>query len=127
NLSVAQLGYAVMTTFEMHARHLFNVTVFKDASNQNSLRRSKYDTVYTTDVDEDREVYGSSLADAVATQIDSVFAPGHREAVLNYDYGDGRKVRIVLGDIMTDPELQARDLARGIAGPGNVSDEDIRG
>ncbi|EGF48575.1 hypothetical protein AAULR_15929 [Lacticaseibacillus rhamnosus MTCC 5462] len=29
------------------------------------------------------------MADAVATQIDSVFAPGHREAVLNYDYGDG--------------------------------------
>lgn len=127
NRSVAQLAYAVMTTFEMQARHLFNVTVFKDPSNKDSWRRSADDTVYTTDVDEDREVYGSSVADAVATQIDSVFAPGNREAVLNYDYGDGWKVSIVLVDIMTDPELKVRDLPRVIAGAGYGIVEDIGG
>lgn len=117
NRTVAQLAYIVMVLFEMQAGHLFDVQVWDD------LEDLSYQDHYTVPLDLDDE----DPMDARYFKLKDIFHSNIGKATLNYDFGDSWHVSIVLVDVTTDPQLNARALPRVLGGAGFGIIEDIGG
>lgn len=139
---MARLGYIVMTMYEMQAEHAFQLT---DPLQENFEREMKARQVFEKvpllshhlwrfEIDDGENFFpeempkGERLSDATEHTIRQVLGGsiGNRLS-LEYDFGDGWEVNLILEDIIEDKELPGRDLPRVLAGKGYGIIEDCGG
>lgn len=147
NITMARLGYILMTLFEMQASHLFRIEVpFKEnliTSLRKRLGDSEYNKLFadepfndieengifeiiTDDTylyrDEDEKVY--DITEHKLKHI--ITAPGSR-LVFVYDFGDNWIVDVTLERVFKDDDLPGRLLPRVLEGEGHGIIEDCGG
>ena len=140
NITMARLGYILMTMFEMQASHLFCFDVpfeenfkremlkkfsesdlqkvfgdtdFLSSQNKNWHIEILDDEVIDCHRDEDEKLY-----DAVEVVVKNVVMNLKDRMVFTYDYGDNWKVSVVLEEIIVDKELPGKELPRVLEGAG---------
>ena len=139
NITVARLGYVIMTMFEMQASHLFCIDVLEKQNVQRWLRDylsdeeiafkygrkvvRRYEVKNELTVDFDSE----ESENAATTKMYSVASKADDEMLFSYDYGDGWQVKIVLEKVFEDKELPGKQLPRVIEGEGYGIIEDCGG
>ena len=142
NITIARLGYIVMTMFEMKASHLF---CFEVQFGANHYRRMKQrltedelnkligiwdkDEVVRYEVQNEmtEDFEDESAENAAAENLPRVIYHVGDELSLSYDYGDGWEVKLVLEQIMEDKDLPGKELPRVLAGEGYGIIEDCGG
>jgi len=137
NITMAQLGYILMTMFEMKASHLFCmiVPIYKNALlrdksivEEDFLKKflwfeledeNGFETEYETEYE---------TRPAATSKMRSVLygCPGEKLS-LEYDFGDSWEVEVTLESITQDRELPGRELPRVLAGEGYGIVEDCGG
>lgn len=145
NITMAKLGYIVMTMFEMQASHLFCfdvpvvdnfrkcigdhinndingkvVDIFKGRPELAKLR------VELPSEDDFSEFEGRTL-DAAETKVKNVLTKEMETMMFLYDFGDGWEIQVVLEEIFEDKELSGKELPRVLAGEGYGIIEDCGG
>ena len=145
NITMAKLGYIVMTMFEMHASHLFwfdvpvvdnfrkcigdhinndingkVVDIFKGRPELAKLR------VELPSEDDFSEFEGRTL-DAAETKVKNVLTKEMETMMFLYGFGDGWEIQVVLEEIFEDKELSGKELPRVLAGEGYGIIEDCGG
>lgn len=133
NITMARLGYIVMTLYEMQAEHLFQV-VYPIQENFEREMKAKHieenipvlsEQVWRFQVDDNENYFpeempeGERMSDATAHNIRSVLgtSPGERLS-MEYDFGDGWEVKLTLEAVIEDKELPGRELPRVLEGEG---------
>lgn len=149
NVTIARLGYILMTMFEMQASHLFCFDVPVDLnfreymkercseeefnklwggeSSDASLQKSwRFEIIDEEAMDFPAEE-NVRLFEAMQYKLkDAVSHPGERMN-FNYDYGDDWNVFLKLEDIIVDKELPGKELPRVLEGGGYGIIEDCGG
>jgi len=142
NITVARLGYIIMTMFEMQASHLFCVDVmFKKNFSRHMaalFTPDQIDEIFSSD--EAKEVYRYEVQNELTADFDSEESENATEYKIHrlitetgdemeffYDYGDGWNVNIVLEKVFQDKELPGRELPRVLEGEGYGIIEDCGG
>ena len=140
NITMAQLGYIVMTLYEMRANHLFCLTVpiqdnfatFQKAQEDCAAILTLSDHVWRFAVEDPSSPLGSEgeikQFDAASQKMKAVLygQPGER-LYLEYDYGDGWEVQLTLEAVTIDKTLPGRMLPRVLEGAGYGILEDCGG
>lgn len=148
NVTVARLGYILMTLFEMQASHLFRIEVPVRENIRTSFRErlgdEEYDRIYaeadfgdsfdenrifeviTEDTYEYREE-NEKVYDAIEHQLKHVITDPHSKLSLVYDFGDNWTVNVTLERFFRDNELPGRLLPRVLEGKGYGIVEDCGG
>ena len=147
NISVARLGYILMSMFEMKASHLFSFEVPMELNFNNHFRQE-----YKNDpgmlaklVDEalEDEVirfaledpwednvfgdYNQKTYDAAEIKIKSIVSCAGDQMEFAYDFGDDWHVHLILEDIIVDKDLPGKELPRVLDGDGYGIIEDCGG
>lgn len=145
NITVARLGYIVMTLFEMQASHLFcfdvpfsenyRICVGDQLGNEaNSMAASileDHPELAVTRIElpneDDIVTPGRRTLDAAETLVKH--AVDHENEVMTffYDYGDGWEIKLILERIFEDKDLPGKELPRVLAGEGYGIIEDCGG
>lgn len=147
NISIARLGYILMSMFEMKASHLFSFEVPVEL-NYNNYFRQKYKNspgMLAKLVDEalEKEVIrfelenpwmdnavgddNQKIYDAAERKIkDILFYEGY-QMEFAYDFGDDWHVHLILEDIIVDKDLPGKELPRVLEGEGYGILEDCGG
>ena len=145
NLTMAKLGYIVMTMFEMQASHRFCfdvpvadnfrkcvgehisndingkvVDIFKERPELAKLR-------FELPSEDDFSEFEGRTLDAAITKVKNVFTEETETMTLLYDFGDGWEIHVVLEEIFDDMELSGKGLPRVLAGEGYGIIEDCGG
>lgn len=142
NITMAKLGYIVMTMFEMQASHLFcldvslgenlyrhmkkrlldedlqNVVSFKDRS---EVTRFEVQNKLTENFEDKKAL------NAASEKLPHIIPYIGDELMLSYDYGDGWQVKLFLEQIIEDKELSGKELPRVLSGEGYGIIEDCGG
>ena len=145
NITMARLGYIVMTLFEMQASHLFRFDVpvnenyrkcfaeFTEDVEDNKVidlysRRPELAKLHVEIIDEDdfSEFEGQTLG-AAQTKVNYVLYHETETMTFLYDYGDGWEITLTLEKIIKNSELRGKDLPRVIKGEGFGIVEDCGG
>ena len=117
NITMAQLGYIVMTLYEMRANHLFCLTV-PIQDNFATFQKAQEDcaAILTSPLGSEGEI---KQFDAASQKMKAVLygQPGER-LYLEYDYGDGWEVQLTLEAVTIDKTLPGRMLPRVLEGAG---------
>jgi hypothetical protein len=142
NITIARLGYIVMTMFEMQASHLFCIDVmcrknlYKHmtgffaieevkkrfpSSEIPEIHRYEVQNELTVDFDDEK------AENATEVKISQIVSYDGDEMVLSYDYGDGWEVKIILERIFEDKKLPGKELPRVLNGEGYGIMEDCGG
>lgn len=121
NVTMARLGYIVMTLFEMQASHLFNFEVPFDEKPELAKSRIELQNEYIFNE------FEGSIMDAAKTKVKGVL--NHETETMNfyYDYGDGWEIKLTLEKIFEDKELPGKELPRVLEGEGFGIIEDCGG
>lgn len=127
NISLARLGYAVMTMYEMRGHHLLGLLYEKPMLTRSGRQSSRMELLcryaIPPHIDED---YGP-CKDATREKISKLdLDPPHR-LLVEYDYGDGWEVAVRLEEKLSIPNLAASDLPRVLEGGGWGIVEDCGG
>lgn len=145
HITVARLGYILMTLFEMQASHLFCF----DLSYLENLRREQKRTGSQEDLevisywekDEERvqthielpfeedvfsDFRGRNL-DASQAKLSQILRDEQDIMHFSYDYGDGWEITLTLEKVFEDPELPGKELPRVLEGEGYGIIEDCGG
>lgn len=141
NITMAHLGYILMTLFEMQASHLFcfDVPVLeplkpdsidkpkksKPSEEQGEQWIYRYEILY-----EDDPIYYQNNRrgfDATKVKMKDVFREPEQKATFIYDYGDYWQVDLILEKIIMDKEISRKDLPRVLEGQGYGIIEDCGG
>jgi hypothetical protein len=147
NVTMARLGYILMTMFEMKASHLFCFDVpfeenfkkemckkyspdeynrlFKD--NDCLLEKNWHIEIITEDSYKYRDEESEKLIDATDTTLKHTLYNLEDHMTFNYDFGDNWQVSVVLEKIIEDKELPGKELPRIIEGVGYGIIEDCGG
>lgn len=139
NITVARLGYIVMTMYEMQASHLFCIEYSLKEDWEKADHRysdgekmpfpSDLPPVIRYEVPQEAFLPGEFRESYDATEITVrhlASAPGLR-LQMQYDYGDGWEVELRLEDIILDKELPGKLLPRVLEGKGYGIIEDCGG
>lgn len=148
NVTMARLGYILMTLFEMQASHLFRIEVpakenflisfrerygdeeyalmLADPSLDNTFEKKMIFEIITEDTFEFREE-GEKVRNAAEEKLKHVITRPHSKLSLVYDFGDNWTVTVMLEHIFTDKDLPGRLLPRVIEGEGYGIIEDCGG
>lgn len=145
NVTMARLGYIVMTLFEMQASHLFcfdvpveeNFCKCVSGNIGNDVNGKVVDLfaerpelsqlhIELPNEDDFSESEGRTL-DAAETTVKNVLTEETEAMTFSYDYGDGWEIRIVLEKIIKDKELPGKELPRVLEGTGYGIIEDCGG
>lgn len=147
NITMARLGYILMTLFEMQANHLFRIEEPSRENTTTSIRKrmgdSEYNRLFADDPfndieenrifeiitedtylyrDEDEKVY-----DSTEYKLKNVITQPHSRLVFVYDFGDNWTVDVTLERIFKDDDLSGRLLPRVLEGEGYGIIEDCGG
>lgn len=124
NMTIAQLGYAVLIIFRANGSHLFNiekplqkgVESFYEVPNSN------------TDIS-DLEMNIIERYDATKEQIHSVVSLNDKDnlLIINYDFGDNWRIKLKLEEIYGEDNLKNNDIPYVISGKGYGIVEDCGG
>ena len=135
NITMARLGYILMTMYEMKANHLFCVTVpirdnVKLDETLSGVGSVFPDKSWRFEIGNE-ELFpgeGEKVFDASTYKMRSILqgCQGEKQT-LEYDYGDGWEVEITLESVLEDKELPGRELPRVLAGEGYGIIEDCGG
>ncbi len=148
NITLARLGYILMTLFEMQASHLFHFLVpLKD----NALRRHRARFSHLAPAElakewrilsqalpedkmvvelpwaEDKDSLGEQALDAALLRMHHAINTPADQLIFEYDLGDGWEIRLTLEDIRRDPQLPGKELPRVLEGEGYGIIEDCGG
>lgn len=144
HITMARLGYVLMTLFEMQASHLF---CFDVPTLENDLHRREREghcidpellRLFRSDprlvhlrvelsCEEDADFFEGSLMDAATTKLRSVSGGEGATMTFSYDYGDGWEITLLVERIFEDPALSGRELPRVLEGAGYGIIEDCGG
>ena len=135
NITMARLGYILMTMYEMKANHLFCVTVPIRDNVKLDETLSGVGSVFPDKSCRfeigNEELFpgeGEKVFDASTYKMRSILQGCQGEKLtLEYDYGDGWEVEITLESVLEDKELPGRELPRVLAGEGYGIIEDCGG
>lgn len=141
NITVARLGYIIMTMFEMQASHLFDFEVPTGENYREFLltRMTEDEIQHITNegdftqverfgmLGDDEIEFDDDTHNAVETKIRSVVNVAGQKLVFNYDFGDDWEVLLTLEETFIDKELPGKELPRVIAGEGFGIVEDCGG
>lgn len=144
NVTMARLGYILMTLFEMQASHLFRIEVpFREnlrMSLRNGLGDEECNQLFALDdieenrifeiITEDTYLYrdeDDKVYDATENKLKHVINdPGSRLSLV-YDFGDNWTVAVTLERVFKDDSLSGRLLPRVLKGGGYGIVEDCGG
>lgn len=141
NITMARLGYIVMTLYEMQAEHLFQI-VYPMQENFEREMKAKHieedipilsEQVWRFQVDDSENFFpaeipeGERLSDAAAHNIRSALgaSPGE-QLFMEYDFGDGWEIKLTLEAIIEDKELprvlegEGYGIIEDCGGPGGL-------
>ena len=137
NITMAQLGYIIMTMYEMQASHLFDFSV---PSRDNfilylkALNPNQEETNLTTFKNKEIIQYKFQnddidiLWEPITNKMKSAFFSCSGEKLtMKYDNGDGWEIGLTLENIIMDKELPGRELPRVLGGAGYGIIEDCGG
>jgi hypothetical protein len=149
NISMARLGYILMTMFEMKASHLFCFDVpYRDNIMRSLAKRYEArgmtinaddEVIHSIDKNYRVEIFDeytdeycfdspeTTQVDAVKRTVKSVVSDAADLMVFNYDFGDNWNISITLEKIFEDKELPGKDLPMVLDGAGFGIIEDIGG
>ncbi len=142
HITLARLGYIVMTLFEMQASHLFCMTVDTTENFDNYLKATGTDEKLRKEMcaslqerriryeipSELFESFDDEIAkDATKTKLAHVITQVGDCCHMEYDYGDGWTVDIRLEQIIEDKSLPGKELPRVLDGEGYGIIEDCGG
>ena len=135
NITMARLGYILMTMYEMKANHLFCVTVpirdnVKLDETLSGVGSVFPDKSWRFEIGNEGLFpgEGEKVFDASTYKMLSILQGCQGEKLtLEYDYGDGWEVEITLESVLEDKELPGRELPRVLAGEGYGIIEDCGG
>lgn len=141
NITMARLGYIVMTLYEMQAEHLFQM-VYPIQENFEREMKAKHieedipilsEQVWRFQVDDSENFFPEEmpererLSDAAAHNIRSVLgaSPGE-QLFMEYDFGDGWEIKLTLEAVIEDKELprvlegEGYGIIEDCGGPGGL-------
>lgn len=141
NITVARLGYIILTMFEMQTSHLFCIEEPLKEKMSNYLCQkfspeqiaaffadNDYEDIRTYEVkNKEDDESDEDAFDAVETKMYQIFSKAGDYVTLLYDYGDGWEVKITLEKIFEDKELPGKELPRVLEGDGYGIIEDCGG
>jgi hypothetical protein len=145
NISMARLGYIVMTLFEMQASHLFNFDipvaenfrkyVDKHINNENNDMVIDYFDMRSELANQRIELlnedffseFEGRILDAAKTKVKNVLVYETETMVFNYDFGDGWEIKLTLEKTFEDKVLPGKELPRVLEGAGYGIIEDCGG
>lgn len=149
NITMARLGYILMSMFEMQASHLFCFDVPADVNFREYMKgrcseeelarmfdekddvpfgqKNWHFEILTDETIDCRDGEDEKLFEAAQYKIKD--AVSHPKSVMdfNYDYGDDWHIHIVLEEIIIDKELPGKELPRVLEGEGYGIIEDCGG
>lgn len=120
NITMAKLGYIVMTMYEMQASHLFCL----ELPVYNGLR-TRYEL--PSEEDDFGPEDGVRVRDASDAILGRQLGDAGTKLVMQYDCGDGWEVALTLEDVLYDENLPGRELPRVLKGAGYGIIEDCGG
>jgi len=142
HITVARLGYIIMTLFEMQANHLFvfdvpveenyrkcvggdnvNQQVMDIFAENPELERMRIELFNEDSFSE----FGKYTLDAAKTKVKNILTERTETLAFSYDFGDGWEIDLVLEEIIEDKELPGKELPRVLAGGGYGIIEDYGG
>lgn len=148
NVTMARLGYILMTLFEMQASHLFRIEVpakenfhtyvrerygeeeyaqlFTGPDSYDPYENNMIFEVITEDTYDYREAH-EKVHDAVENKLKHVISHPNSKLSLVYDFGDNWSVTVLLERIFQDGKLPGRLLPRVLDGRGYGIVEDCGG
>lgn len=146
NKTIAELGYIVMTLFEMEANHLFRFTdnhlaehlaakkkCYSDEALRKLLGVQEYENLmalrsicYELPFYDNDEEGDTEFCDARNYRLNKVIGAPPRALIFEYDYGDGWRVTMTLESI-EKVEMHANELPRVLEGEGFGVVEDCGG
>jgi hypothetical protein len=130
DITVAMLGYIVMTMYEMKATHLLCVeheSPFLTQTGRQSKRMQlicRYDFP-TTIPEEDFDDFDSE--DATMTKLSTLNLDAPSRLLVSYDFGDNWRVLVTLEKELDDQTLSPKELPRVLEGEGFGIVEDCGG
>lgn len=145
NITMAKLGYIVMTIFEMQASHLFCFEVPLSENFQVCVgdRLGSETNSMAVDIlkehpelkaihielpnEDDLAILGQRTMNAAETLVKHVVDHINEMMTFSYDYGDGWEIKLVLEQIIEDKALPGKELPRVLAGEGLGIVEDCGG
>lgn len=146
NISMAKLGYIIMTMFEMQASHLFcfdvpvaeNFRKYIGEQTDDDAKRGVLDGleerlkleqkhIELIDEDDGFSEFEEDTLDATETKLKRILSRETETMMFSYDYGDGWEIQVVLEKIFEDPDLPGKELPRVLDGEGYGIVEDCGG
>lgn len=140
NITLARLGYIVMTLYEMKGNHPFQFTLpglYNNSVFNQFLGREDDDsgnrkmTVFALKVEDDEDdpfTEDLEAEDMAAAKMKNIFyGVAGEKLVMEYDFGDGWEVELTLEAITKDADLPANELPRVLEGKGFGIVEDCGG
>ncbi len=147
NVTMARLGYILMTLFEMQASHLFRIEVPTRENLRMSLRSrlsdEEYNRLFVDDslnefeensifevITEDTYLYrdeDDKVHDASKHILKHTITSPHSKLSLIYDFGDNWNIDVTLERVFRDDNLPGRLLPRVLEGEGFGIIEDCGG
>ncbi len=144
DVSIARLGYILMTLFEMHASHLFSfdvpfnenyrIQMAKNYSKEDldKLVKAFFDEnpVYKNlkfELHNDRSYHSPDSADATKALLRNTIDHVGERLYLTYDFGDNWQIEILLFKISIDAETPKSKFPRVLQGEGFGIVEDCGG
>ena len=130
DITVARLGYIVMTLYEMKASHLLAMeheSPFLTATGRQSKRMQllgRYDIPSKTFAGDWDDVESQ---DATRTELSKLNLEAPSRIVVCYDFGDNWRVLVTLEKELDDPGLSPKELPRVLEGKGFGIVEDCGG
>lgn len=142
NITMARLGYILMTMYEMQAEHLFQLVYPLQENFEREMKSRQIfeevpllsHQVWRFEVDDGENFFpeeapeGERLSDAAEHTVKQVlgYSIGNHLS-MEYDFGDGWEISLTLEDIIEDKELPGREIPRVLAGEGYGIIEDCGG
>lgn len=145
NITMARLGYILMTLFEMQAGHLFCFDVHVIDNLRKSLegrdtkesidrivdmfqKNPKHSELRVELIDEDSFFgFEGRVLDAAETKVKHILTEKMETMTFSYDYGDGWEIELILEETDADKELSGNELPRVLEGEGYGIIEDCGG
>lgn len=148
NVSMARLGYILMTLFEMKASHLFRLEVPAEENFRTFVRERLGEKEYNRMIEEEGSINSSEekylfeiiteytfefreehekVYDAVQTKLKHIISYPHSKLYFFYDFGDNWCVSVTLERVFKDANIPGRLLPLVLDGAGFGIIEDCGG
>lgn len=128
NITVARLGYIVMTLYEMKASHLLAIEHERPFLTPSGRQSKRMELICRYDLpDEDSEWEEFDGEDATKTKLSQLTLEAPSRLTVWYDFGDDWRVTVTLEKTITGPDMEVKELPHVLEGEGYGIVEDCGG